>query len=1024
MLHFIKVFIYSICLILFSNTILAQVINNTLTPSQPIEVAYKSTTDVLKKITISIDSKASYAHLSVYGNDTLVIDNFNIPQAGKQEINALIKLPKQTSKLVFKASQGDIYIEKILITDITNITLPVFKDITFKAGVDQFNSLKYGGPSVADIDNDGDYDFIAVNHNDITNKLYWNNGDGTVTKHHKDLSQWYMQDLHGASCADYDNDGDLDVVLSVGGGNGKNPSTINFLKNQNGKLVLMTEDVGIFNGARGRGVRWSDMDKDGDLDLAILNERSLDPDELPQHLFYQNNGDGTFSSIRVKGIENAHGPRALLTDLNNDFIDDIVLFHPLSVWQGNGDFTFTDITSQFPKSLSEDKLITAATDIDIDNDGDQDLYLSRGYEFGTGRTTPSVDFNPNKKRLDIKLRANKGESIFEFNANDTIIFKDLHFTRRKFKEDYPIFLGASKTSHILNSSTGEKLTITTSNAKGWPEKINKNGVYIGHLGGNTWKASIYREANIFWSYEFSLKGLENYKTQFEPLNRIIPDVLLVNDNGTFIDATKSWKIPAVGNHLGVNAGDFNNDGLQDLFLHRWGFIRSKPADYLLLNTGTSFEVTTQHYANDPNDEGHGDMGQAFDFDLDGDLDLLNGSESKGKWYLYENDSNSKGNYALVRVDYSPIHHIDPLGAEVIIKTASNSFKKRVYSSGEIFSQSLLNIVHFGLKNELDIEEIKVTWRNGETVSFKDKKANQLFHTNNVDPKKVCITTPTKKLRVGTSITLGTIFTPNNSNKSIEWISSNPKAISVNENGIATAHLANQKVTITAKSSSKLASLKLKSIPFEKIPLTNIQLDTKSITMTEGDIHMLKITKSPYLADQNEFEWKSNDEKIATVDHLGKISALKEGTVIISAFSKNNPKIESSCSVNVNAFIEPHVTLIDGSFLDVPISKSKDLELKIKYHAGTNCKVISAKSGGIKYWLRLFDKNWKIQKDIIRTDKTAVGTAFGTSSMTIPMKDVIPTSQLPEGHFYYVAVSFMNSDGEDIKTSKHPVVIVK
>ncbi len=1024
MLHSIKVLTFAICLVVFSNTTLAQGINKTISPTQPIEIAYTDTSDTLKKVTLSIDSKASYAHLSLYANDILVIDNFDIYQSGKQEINAVVRLPKQTSSLILKASQGKVFIEKIQITDITDTSLPIFKDITFKAGIDQFNSLKYGGPSVSDIDNDGDYDFIAINHNDITNKLYWNNGDGTVTKHHKDLSQWYMQDLHGASCADYDNDGDLDVVLSVGGGNGKNPSTINFLKNQNGKLVLMTEDVGIFNGARGRGVRWSDMDKDGDLDLMILNERSLDPEELPQHLFYKNNGDGTFSSIRVDGIENAHGPRALLTDLNNDFIDDLVLFHPLSVWQGNGDFTFTNITSQFPKSLSEDKLITAATDIDIDNDGDQDIYLSRGYEFGTGETTPSVDFHPNKKRLDVKLRANKGESVFEFEADNEITFKDLHFTRRNFKDDYPIYLGASKTPYILNTSIDEKLSITTSSAKGWPENINKNGVYIGHLEGNTWKASIYREANIFWSYEFSLEGLQSFNSQFEPLNRIVPDLLLINNNGTFKDVTKSWGIPAIGNHLGVNAGDFNNDGLQDLFLHRWGFIKSKPADYLLLNTGTSFEVTTQHYANDPNDEGHGDMGQAFDFDLDGDIDLLNGSESKGKWYLYENDSNKKGNYALVRVDYSPIHHMDPLGAEVVIKTASNSFKKRVYSSGEIFSQSLLNIVHFGLKNEQDIEEVKITWRNGETVSFKDKKANQLFHTNNLDPKKVCITTPTKKLRVGTSIALSAIFTPSNSNKNIEWISSNPEAISVNQDGIATAHVANQKVTITAKSASKVANLKLKSIPFEKIPLTDIQLDNKSITMTEGGIYELKITKSPELADENEFEWKSTNNSIATVDHLGKITALKEGTATISAYSKNNAKIESSCSVEVNAFIEPHVTLTNGSFLEKPISKSKDLELKIKYHAGTNRKVISAKSGGIKYWLRLFDKNWKIQKDIIRTDKTAVGTAFGTSSMTIPMKDVAPTSQLPEGHFYYVAVSFMNSDGEDVKVAKHPVVIVE
>lgn len=62
-------------------------------------------------------------------------------------------------------------------------------------------------------------------------------------------------------------------------------------------------------------------------------------------------------------------------------------------------------------------------------------------------------------------------------------------------------------------------------------------------------------------------------------------------------------------------------------MYRWGRIGQRISDLLLINTvDNKFESMTQHGANDVGGPGNGDMGQAFDFDLDGNIDVLSGSE--------------------------------------------------------------------------------------------------------------------------------------------------------------------------------------------------------------------------------------------------------------------------------------------------------------------------------------------------------------------------------------------------------------
>jgi len=1000
----------------------ATLISNTyVDPATPKIIKHQLQGSLIKKMVLVIDNPNSYANFSLYANDELLLDNIDIPHSGQQQLTALIRFKTLgATNFSLRAHNARLHIHRLELEDITNLDAPQFKDISVNAGMDKVSSIKYGGPTVADIDNDGDYDFIVNNHNEESSKLYWNNGDGTVTKHSQNLARWFMHDLHGTAAGDYDNDGDLDLVVTQGGGNGKDPSKANFYTNENGTLILTTGDVGISKGGRGRAAQWSDMDLDGDLDLMLINEASL-THEKPQHFFYENKGDGTFTQRAITGLQDQEPSRSLVTDLNHDNIDDVILFGPLSVWLGNGDFTFTNITDQFPADVIALHNIMAVADVDIDNDGDQDLYLARGKEVEHGKgEAPAVDHDPITQEFSIKPRGFKGVDKFDFTAAGKIILHNYYFlTQGEFRgKKYPIFLGSKKTSTVL--SVGQELEIAPSEAQGWPDSIAENGVYFGHLGKGHWKAALVRNGDIFWNFKFSLSGVASVTTEFVPENRNMADILLRNDGGKFTDISREWQIPTGGNTLGVTTGDFNNDSHQDLFLYRWGNIGARISDYMLLNDGKGhFHTLTQHGANDVGGPGNGDMGQAFDFDLDGGLDLLNGSEG-GEWYLYRNDKPGTGNYALVRVGYSPKAHVDAIGAEVQITTAQGVYRKRVGSAGGIFSQSLLNIVHFGLGNEQTIERISIRWRNGETQHFANKPANQLFDTNKADPETLRLEPEQTNIRQGTKLTLASHFTPTNANTQLQWSTSNKNIIDVDQQGrIKALGEVGQNATITATSpiNDISAHSKINITPWFAVPITSLKLSPSPTQLFTGESYTLSATLLPAHADNQELIWSSNNNKVLSVDSTGTITALYPGSATIKVSSATTPKVNDTIKVKVAQTITPFIKFTDEKKLREKVWTADDkVILKVEYHAGSGNKIIASDEGGIRFWLRHFKSKWVPIKDIVLIDSDALKTESGKSTMTLSLEGLIPSAELPEGQFYQLRASFVSSNGRMYDTT--------
>lgn len=694
---------------------------------KPLVVSFMVENTALKKLVLDVESKTSYANISLCVGNQILVDNIDVPDSGRYRLNALVDFGSVGAKEIQLSKQGgDLIIHEMQMLDVEGVSLPAFVDISEVAGLSTVATWKYGGPTVADIDNNGYYDFVLNNHHQVPAQLFWNLGNGKVKEHETPIARW---DLHGSAAGDYDRDGDLDLVITQGGGNGTTPQPPNVLRNDNGDFISVAKEVGIELGSRGRAARWVDMDMDGYLDLILVNAEGINTTDSTQHIFYHNRGDGTFQYRRCDGVENAKGERLLVTDINNDQIDDLILYEPLSVWRGNGDFSFTNVSEEWlGAELNGLEYISAITDIDVDNDGDLDLYLARGKTYYQ-IANKSYDFNHLEEKLHIRDEGNKAVTSIEFEASDSIIISGIFLWYRLYNGNYPIYLGADKKQYDLplqvwNISDVDSLKIRSEMASGWADERQENGWYFGYLGNGMWRLEWVRTKNIYWGMRITIDGVKRVYSVWPAQNRNVQDVLLLNNQNAFEDVSSEWNIPKGGNHWGVTKGDFNNDGYADLFVYRFGFLRGRVADWIMLNNGAGqFEIKTSSQTHDVNDLGHGDMGQAFDFDMDGRVDLLNGSDNPGKWYLYKNVTKTQNKFLKVRVGYSQQENVDPLSAKIRVETPSGAYTKRVGSAGEIHSQSLLNVLHFGLGTEESVNKVIITWRNGEEVVIEEPKIN-------------------------------------------------------------------------------------------------------------------------------------------------------------------------------------------------------------------------------------------------------------------------------------------------------------
>ena len=147
---------------------------------------------------------------------------------------------------------------------------------------------------------------------------------------------------------------------------------------------------------------------------------------------------------------------------------------------------------------------------------------------------------------------------------------------------------------------------------------------------------------------------------------------------------------------------------------------------------------------------------------------------------------------------------------------------------------------------------------------------------------------------GTSQTLKPVITPEDAtDKTLDWVSSDETAATVDMDGKVTAVGAGQAI-VTAKTSDGGFTSHCKVTVV--VSISEVQLDKDAVTLKKGEGTSLTATVLP--ADTTEDKtvtWTSSDNAVATVDKDGNITAVEGGTAVITAQAG---KKSAQCKVTV------------------------------------------------------------------------------------------------------------------------------
>ncbi|MEP6845146.1 MAG: VCBS repeat-containing protein [Panacibacter sp.] len=559
------------------------------------------------------------------------------------------------------------------------------------------------GVGIGDFNNDGLPD-IFFTGSMVSSKLYINKGnfkfEDVTEKAGLQTNRWCT----GVSIVDINNDGFPDIYVcashSTDPEKRKNQLFIN-----DGKLHFTDQAAayGLADTGYATQAAFFDYDKDGDLDIYLLNHRiyshtanNLQPKDTSGNSpagdkLYRNNGVTKGQSYPVfadvskqAGIkEDGYGLGVVVTDVNNDNWPDIYVANDYIandlLWLNNKNGTFSNIIATSLRHQSYNSMGVDAAD--INNDLLPDL----------ATLDMQPELNERKKMMASAINLEKFDMQQRFGYQPSFVRNMLQLNNgnRKQKNTIePFYSEIGQLAGISETDWSWSVLIADFDNDGWKDMHITNGLAkdVTNNDYTTFRNSQTNSSN----YTFSGNNEE------KPLDKKSLAALRKN-----IDDYGSVKIH---NYL------FHNNG-----------------DLTFSNVSQQFGLAVPSISN----------GATYaDLDNDGDLDLVVNNMNQ-EAFVWRNEirksiRDSTENFLTLQLK-GPPGNVSGIGGRV---TLFNKDGKQFLEQSPVrgFSSSVDYRLHFGVGNSSTIDSLKIEWPDSKVQVLQNVKANQFIELQYAEAK--------------------------------------------------------------------------------------------------------------------------------------------------------------------------------------------------------------------------------------------------------------------------------------------------
>ncbi len=171
--------------------------------------------------------------------------------------------------------------------------------------------------------------------------------------------------------------------------------------------------------------------------------------------------------------------------------------------------------------------------------------------------------------------------------------------------------------------------------------------------------------------------------------------------------------------------------------------------------------------------------------------------------------------------------------------------------------------------------------------------------NNVDVEGISLSASELIIEENEESQLYAAITPSNvTNSDLVWVSSNTSVATVDDNGcVVGVQVGTAYITATTVDGGYSASCE---VTVTEIKVKGISLNKTSLSLFISQIYELEATVIPSNAANKNVVWTSSNQAVASVDNLGVVTAISNGTAMIYAESEDSNYVEQ-CLVSVKPF---------------------------------------------------------------------------------------------------------------------------